>query len=172
VAGKATLSLQLSIFLLFLLCWTNHSSAQHHNQSNTDQSICRPFGECEPCPQDALHEPFCQPFGNRRLMHCSPNTTAPSIDADHSPTNYPYPTAAPESHATQPPKSRAPQGETPAWQSCGRIPAQERADFYEFFACNVAFAAGALAIALIRSRRVETRQARRLAARIGLVRGG
>ncbi|RSH92223.1 hypothetical protein EHS25_008638 [Saitozyma podzolica] len=32
--------------------------------------VCRPFGECEPCPSDELDQPFCMPFGNRRLLHC------------------------------------------------------------------------------------------------------
>ncbi|KAL4078175.1 hypothetical protein V8B97DRAFT_1935525 [Scleroderma yunnanense] len=82
-------------------------------------------------------------------MHCSPN---PDV-ALASPPSVPH------------------QGETPAWQSCGRIPAQEREDFYEFLACNLFFAATALATALVRSRIVEARQTRRLAARIGLVRG-
>ncbi|KIM69502.1 hypothetical protein SCLCIDRAFT_1207939 [Scleroderma citrinum Foug A] len=117
--------------------------------------VCKPFGECEPCPDDALHEPFCQPFGNRRLMHCSPN---PEVPAWH-----PHPSSAPPSIPNQ--------GETPAWQSCGRIPSQEREDFYEFVGCNLFFAGAALAITLVRSRIVEARQTRRLAARIGLVRG-
>ncbi|KAI9460778.1 hypothetical protein HD554DRAFT_2028557 [Boletus coccyginus] len=123
-------------------------------------SVCRPFGECEPCPPDAMHEPFCQPFGNRRLMHCSPGHTVTSTEA--IPSWYPYPTFTPSSLPIQ--------GETPAWQSCGRIIARERADFYEFVACNLLFAAVALSIALVRSRAVEARQARRVAARIGLVR--
>lgn len=62
------------------------------------------------------------------------------------------------------------QGETPAWQSCGRIVTGERADFYEFLGYNLFVAAVALSVALVRSRTVEARQARRLAARIGLVR--
>lgn len=119
--------------------------------------VCKPFGECEPCPDDAIHEPFCQPFGNRRLMHCS----APDPDPIH--TWYPHSTST-----SLPVPSK---GETPAWQSCGRIPAQERRDFYEFVACNLFFATTSLIIALFRSRLMEARQARRLAARIGLVRG-
>ncbi|KIJ63206.1 hypothetical protein HYDPIDRAFT_113817 [Hydnomerulius pinastri MD-312] len=148
--------------LLLLLCLLQYVTAQASNTTTTPLELeCRPFGECEPCPSDALHEPFCQPFGNRRLMHCSPNRPPPSPEP--IPTWYPYPTSIPSNPATQ--------GETPAWQSCGRIPAQERADFYEFLACNLFFAAVALAVALVRSKRVEARQARRLAARIGLVRG-
>ncbi|EPQ53628.1 hypothetical protein GLOTRDRAFT_139794 [Gloeophyllum trabeum ATCC 11539] len=107
------------------------------NETSNSNVVCRPFGRCEPCPDDALHEPFCQPFGNRRLMHC-----------------------------------QASQGETPAWQSCGRIPEQERADFYEFVACNLAFALVALGLVVVRTRRMEAMLARRIAARIGLVRGG
>ncbi|KAG9311721.1 hypothetical protein JVU11DRAFT_7960 [Chiua virens] len=129
-------------------------------EPNDTLSVCLPFGECEPCPPDALHEPFCQPFGNRRLMHCTPNRTITL--AEPIPSYHPYPTDAPSTSSIQ--------GEIPAWQSCGRIVAKERADFYEFLACNLFFAMVALSIALVRSRRVEAIQARRLAARIGLTR--
>ena len=136
---------------------------------------CRPFGLCEPCPEESvrpnriptsfnsplanwpqLHEPFCQPFGNRRLMHCSP---------DNDPTT---PSQQTDDH---PPHSRI-KGEIPAWQSCGRIVSKERSDYFEFILCNALFAAGALVILLTRSRRMEIMHARQLAARIGLVRGG
>ena len=69
------------------------------------------------------------------------------------------------------PHSRT-KGETPAWQSCGRIVSKERSDYFEFILCNALFAAGALAMLFVRSRRMEIMQARQLAARIGLVRGG
>jgi hypothetical protein len=65
-----------------------------------------------------------------------------------------------------------PDGETPAWEACGRIVEQERADFLEFVACNVMFAGVALVILGIRSRRLHALQARQLAARIGMVRNG
>ncbi|KAI0031323.1 hypothetical protein K488DRAFT_52344, partial [Vararia minispora EC-137] len=110
------------------------------------KTVCRPYGHCEPCPDDALQEPFCQPFGNRRLMHCFSSTD-------------------PEAkHTSDPPK-----GETPAWESCGRIVERERADFWEFVACNVFFAAVAIFIVVVRSKRLQTLHARQLAARIGLV---
>ncbi|KIJ37304.1 hypothetical protein M422DRAFT_781854 [Sphaerobolus stellatus SS14] len=32
--------------------------------------ICEPFGHCERCPENELDQPFCQPFGNRQLLHC------------------------------------------------------------------------------------------------------
>ena len=51
-----------------------------------------------------LHEPFCQPFGNRRLLHCR-EADSPDVDKE---------------------------GELLAWESCGRIVAKERADFFEF----------------------------------------
>jgi hypothetical protein len=47
---------------------------------------------------------------------------------------------------------------------------QERADFYEFVACNVLFAAVALFGVVVRSRRRRALQARTLAARIGVAR--
>ena len=62
-------------------------------------------------------------------------------------------------------------GETIAWESCGRIVIQERADFYEFIACNLLFVCIALVFVIWRSKRMTTMQARQLAARIGLGRG-
>ena len=102
-----------------------------------------------------LHEPFCQPFGNRRLVHCVPVSAAGSLT-----------TTSPHTHAS----NDLPKGETPAWESCGRIVEKERADFYEFFACNFFIALFAIAILLARSKRLQAIQARQLAARIGLVR--
>lgn len=144
------------MFLWFCLRLVDARESPTTAHESQPTLVCRPFGECEPCPHDALHEPFCQPFGNRRLMHCS----APDPDPIH--TWYPHPTST-----SLPVPSK---GETPAWQSCGRIPAQERRDFYEFVGCNLFFATTSLVIALLRSRLMEARQARRLAARIGLVR--
>jgi hypothetical protein len=48
-----------------------------------------------------MQQPFCKPFGNRRLLHCR------DPDSDSK-------------------------GEMPAWVSCGRIIAEEKADFFEF----------------------------------------
>ncbi|KAG1729706.1 hypothetical protein EDB19DRAFT_1641730 [Suillus lakei] len=143
-----------------LLCVASIIHAQHVDPSHNRSVTCRPFGACEPCPPGALHEPFCHPFGNRQLMHCSNTTTPPARPPDHS---YPI---------SPPPGAPGALGETPAWQPCGRVPAQERADFYEFVACNLFFAAIAIGVSLLRSRRIEAHQARRLAVRIGLVRGG
>ena len=61
-----------------------------------------------------------------------------------------------------------PDDEVPAWESCGRIPSKERADFFEFVLCNVIFAALAIAGVLIRSEKMRVVRARRLAARIGV----
>ncbi|KAF9041412.1 hypothetical protein BJ165DRAFT_283755 [Panaeolus papilionaceus] len=126
----------------------------------TDDSqhlLCTPFGACEPCPADALHQPYCQPFGNRRLLHCVNST---HTDDSAEPTDSP---SAP-SHTDD----KHDPGEVLAWESCGRIVPQERADFFEFIACNVVFAAVALVVLFFRSRRREAQQARQLAARIGL----
>lgn len=155
----------------------NATYAAEHDET---KMTCRPFGRCEPCPEDSvcsprvldsfnhrsanrlqLHEPFCQPFGNRRLMHCTP--------ADDSTTSSPTPPS--QQIDDRPPHSKI-KGEIPAWQSCGRIVSKERSDYFEFILCNALFAAGALVILFARSRRMEILHARQLAARIGLVRGG
>ncbi|KAI0271023.1 hypothetical protein BGY98DRAFT_923162, partial [Russula aff. rugulosa BPL654] len=148
-----------------------------------------PFGECEPCPHEVLKEPFCQPFGNRRLLHCFPPSPPSGPDSTHSdpnphhnPDNLNRPTSVgrpPGSHAVdEESPHRHPDGseillpgETIAWESCGRIVIQERADFYEFIACNLLFVCVALVLVIWRSKRMNTMQARQLAARIGLGRG-
>lgn len=102
-------------------------------------------------------------------MHCVNDTdTAPASQRhpgrppllDDRAFVSPIPRAAeqPHSHAD----------ETLAWASCGRIVAQERADFLEFVACNVLFAVVALFGVFSRSRRLRALQARQLAARIGV----
>jgi hypothetical protein len=99
-------------------------------------------------------------------MHCFNETTPPQ--PPHLPgSNQRNPSPPPAQAANDLPQSNQ-RGETLAWESCGRIPAQERADFFEFVACNVAFVIIALAIVLWRSRVVQSRQARVLAARIGV----
>jgi len=145
------------ITLLACIFSCNVVSAQQTNGQSRNETdvVCHPFGKCERCPEDALHQPFCQPFGNRRLVHC-----IPAVNASQSPTTT----------SSSPPSSH-PQGEIPAWESCGRIVAQERADFWEFVACIIFFAAISLFILFARSRRLQALQARRLAARIGIVRG-
>ncbi|KAL1744159.1 hypothetical protein HDZ31DRAFT_64362 [Schizophyllum fasciatum] len=127
-----------------------------YDSHNAEENlVCLPFGVCEPCPEDALSQPFCQPFGNRRLLHCR-NASA------HGGTVNSHP-APPASQITQ-------HGETLAWGACGKIVAKERADFFEFVACNVVFALVALAVLVARSRVIQAAQARQLAARIALVR--
>ncbi|KNZ73554.1 hypothetical protein J132_01362, partial [Termitomyces sp. J132] len=154
---------------------------------------CTPFTECQPCPKSQvcftfspanqdftcnfaqLSEPFCQPFGNRQLMHCFNATSGQP--PSHGPFNLDGVQTFPGNIDSDIDvdfdafKAEHPEGETPAWGSCGRIVAQERADFFEFMACNIIFAAIALFVLFARSKRLRLRQARQLAARIGMVHG-
>ena len=110
-----------------------------------------------------MNEPFCQPFGNRRQMHCI-NSTFPAVP--HPPPNEPPSNRPPNSDLDAPP------GELTAWESCGRIVPKERADFFEFVGCNLIFALVALGVLVLRMKRVRMSQARWLAARIGVGGGG
>jgi len=161
--------MQLLLWVLSLLFMTSFAAQPIHNQLPTDL-ICTPAGECEPCPADSLQEPFCQPFGSRRLMHCA-NGTTPSSHPSSAHTDRP-PLLDDRgadfsiSRAAEQPHTHA--GETLAWAACGRIVTKERADFFEFVACNLLFAAVASFGVFTRSRRLRALQARQLAARIGL----
>ncbi|KAI0287119.1 hypothetical protein BC826DRAFT_73693 [Russula brevipes] len=176
----------IASFLLFVTFCLSPVAAKSHlslRLANDTESICRPFGECEPCPQE-LREPFCQPFGNRRLLHCLPpsppaplGSTHSNTNPHHSPDNLARPTsvdhslgplALEEDSQHRHLDENLLQGEAIAWESCGRIVIQERADFWEFVACNLIFVCMALVLVFVRSKRMNTMQARQLAARIGL----
>ncbi|KAI5121796.1 hypothetical protein M0805_009788 [Coniferiporia weirii] len=131
-----------------------------------DDVICHPAGACEPCPEDLLGEPFCQPFGNRRLLHCRSVSSSPIHDPP--PPDRPKGGHNQEANSPGAPSSHSPHSALPAWESCGRRVPKERADFFEFVLCNVIFAALALLGALIRTERMRVVRARRLAARIGV----
>ncbi|KAJ8087380.1 hypothetical protein PM082_006210 [Marasmius tenuissimus] len=163
-------------YLFLFLCWltvvlADQPDQERHRPDNhnpsTDHLTCRPYGDCEPCPSEALHEPFCQPFGNRRLMHCINETLL--LPTLHPPGNKPRPisTSILDHDRSQPHR----EGEISAWESCGRIVDQERADFYEFVGCNLLFAVIAVLIVLWRTKRMHALQARQLAARIGRIPG-
>ncbi|WWC67979.1 uncharacterized protein I206_101898 [Kwoniella pini CBS 10737] len=110
--------------------------------------ICRPFGECESCPKDELDQPFCFPFGNRRLLHCIPSSSV----EDNTNGNH--------------------LGEVPAWEACGKVIKKERQDFWEFVTANLLFLIVALTILWARTSALATEQYRQLAARIGIPSGG
>lgn len=59
-----------------------------------------------------LDQPFCFPFGNRRLLHCLP------ADKLHQ--------------GGEGGDTRQPEGEVPAWESCGKVIRQERQEYQEF----------------------------------------
>ncbi|KAJ7154751.1 hypothetical protein C8R46DRAFT_443050 [Mycena filopes] len=170
-----TMQLLWVLSLLFMTCLAQQTI---HNQLPTDL-VCTPAGDCEPCPADSLQEPFCQPFGSRRLMHCvnangtsPPPPPPPPVHTGHAPI-LPLDDRALKRAPPPPPRPRAEQphthvGETLAWAACGRILAQERADFFEFVACNIFFAVVAIFGVYTRARRQRALQARQLAARIGL----
>ncbi|BEJ14935.1 hypothetical protein CspHIS471_0407020 [Cutaneotrichosporon sp. HIS471] len=103
---------------------------------------CTPFGVCEPCPEDERHQPFCQPFGNRRLLHCK-RAGAEAED----------------------------KGVTPAWEACGKVIKKEQRDFYEFVTANVLLLMVCLTIFAVRTSALATQQYRQLAARIGIPSG-
>ncbi|PVG01892.1 hypothetical protein CPB86DRAFT_751874 [Serendipita vermifera] len=143
----------VSILLLFLslflrLCLASRPLAVRNDAASSQSFQCHPFGVCEPCPDDSLHEPFCQPFGNRRLMHCLPSNT--TTTTPHGPGSHPI------------------LGEIPAWETCGRIVGQETADFWEFVLCMGALSLVSLFILYTRSRRVTALRRRALVARIGI----
>ncbi|KAF8899787.1 hypothetical protein CPB84DRAFT_1779981 [Gymnopilus junonius] len=137
---------------------SEHNAASKNGTKHVDNLLCTPFGACEPCPPDAMHEPFCRPFGNRRLMHCVNKTSSAS-------------TSTP-STLSCPPGSTHSIPEISAWESCGRIPSKERGDFLEFVVCNILFAIIALGVLFFRERRLRLGRAKMLAARIGIGGGG
>ncbi len=154
---------------------TNNTLLEQRKYSYTEASgdlFCRPFGECEPCPKDevsqnmalqsfakgyltAIHattfkrdQPFCRPFGNRRLVHCIPKGQADPQDPYASEIEVDIPTRRQESGSATHSQKESPVlvggssrvidmgsvqlGEVPAWEACGKVLAIERAGYWEF----------------------------------------
>ncbi|KZS97206.1 hypothetical protein SISNIDRAFT_482140 [Sistotremastrum niveocremeum HHB9708] len=150
-----------ALFFLFALQILT-TSAQLPYSYSSDSVTCVPFGPCEPCPADALHQPFCQPFGNRRLAHCS----SPSTPSNSS--NIPPNDGSIDDDVILPPSEGKVEGKgkTPTWMTCGRVVEQERRDFFEFVMCNVILAGLAITLVITRSKALASNRTRRLAARI------
>ena len=75
------------------------SKAQSTSLDPSTRLVCHDMNRANP----QRTQPFCQPFGNRRLLHCKS-----SKESDGRST------------------------EVPAWEACGKVVKQERQDFWEF----------------------------------------
>lgn len=62
-------------------------------------------------------EPFCQPYGNRRLLHCVPKGHLHHLEP-HDPSL----SEGEQQH----------EKEIPAWEACGKVITMERNDYWEF----------------------------------------
>lgn len=72
-----------------------------------------------------LSEPFCQPYGNRRLLHCVPSSLPhhpPSKSSSSSHNSGGGSSSSSEQHSQ----------EIPAWEACGKSPSKELKDYWEF----------------------------------------
>ncbi|KAH7092885.1 hypothetical protein BKA62DRAFT_64255 [Auriculariales sp. MPI-PUGE-AT-0066] len=154
----STRSLYLVLYLcLFIILCAAQEQPELPRASQGPEFNCIQFGVCEKCPPAALHEPYCQPYGSRRLLHCTPRDEPPNND-DHGHIQAP---GAAGGHKDN-------DGHTPAWESCGRTHAKEREEYWQFVLCNLFFTLLGLVLLFSRSQVVASMQARRLAARIGV----
>ncbi|KAG8970684.1 hypothetical protein FRC03_004066 [Tulasnella sp. 419] len=139
---------------------------------SSSQVICRIEGLCERCPESSINEPFCQPYGNRRLIKCLPKTpenerlleeaAKAQAEAERLGSKFNW------GRKKNPTPKISHLGETPAWEACGKVIAVERADFWEFLLCNLIFVSLSLFVVLARSKKLAAIQYRKLVARIGL----
>ncbi|GAC74135.1 hypothetical protein PANT_10d00032 [Moesziomyces antarcticus T-34] len=92
---------------------------------NATDYVCVPAGDCNPCPDDVVHLPFCRPYNNRRRVACSPVADR----ADASAVRTAMDTANAARNAT---------GSTAAallgWEACGKSAKQEAKDYFEMIA--------------------------------------
>lgn len=170
---------------------TNNTLLEQRKYSYTEASgdlFCRPFGECEPCPKDERDQPFCRPFGNRRLVHCIPKGQADPQDPYASEIEVDIPTRRQESGSATHSQKESPVlvggssrvidmgsvqlGEVPAWEACGKVLAIERAGYWEFVVINTLLLTLSLVVLLVRSNSLAAHQYKQLAARIGIAGGG
>src|ERR1700722_6400320 len=96
------------------------------------------------------------PTSSHPLWPPSPSPPQPQrIGSPNAEQHKPTPNHHPPSHPNTLVEGNDGGGETPAWESCGRIVEQEREDFWEFIGCNALFASLSLFVMFVRSKRLR-----------------
>jgi len=114
---------------------------------------CFPQTSCQPCRlalDTDVEDKSCEMTGNHFGIRCVP---AESLDHQRAPSPTEFIT-----------------GEYEVFVSCGKVASVERADYYEFLVCNLAFAVVGILVVFSRTRRIATLQYKNLMARIHRVR--
>lgn len=100
------------------------------DSSNATAHVCSPIGECEPCPEDVIHLPYCRPYNNRRRVACSPVTDRTDAQAVQSALDVVVHTAKSTSSGSGSGSVTVRMG----YEACGKSAKQEAKDYFEMIA--------------------------------------
>ncbi|CDS01007.1 uncharacterized protein SPSC_05179 [Sporisorium scitamineum] len=121
--------------------------------------VCAPIGECEPCPDNVIHLPYCRPYNNRRRVACSPisNPNDPhAIQAALANAN------AAKSTSTSTSATTAALG----YEACGKSAKQEARDYFEMIAVITSIAIFSVWAFIQRQKLLFQRQNQQLQSRV------
>ncbi|TKY89949.1 hypothetical protein EX895_001247 [Sporisorium graminicola] len=137
---------------------TTHAAASSGGSANATTAtthVCAPIGECEPCPDDVIHLPYCRPYNNRRRVACSPVTNPTDPKAIQSALT--LATAAKTST-----NSTASLG----YEACGKSAKQEARDYFEMIAVIASIAIFSVWAFVQRQKLLFRRQNQQLQSRV------
>ncbi|CBQ68430.1 conserved hypothetical protein [Sporisorium reilianum SRZ2] len=131
------------------------SSAGPSNATHSTTHVCAPIGECEPCPDDVVHLPYCRPYNNRRRVACSPLTNPNDPVAVQAALNL-------ASSAAKSATSTAALG----YEACGKSAKQEARDYFEMIAVIASIAIFSVWAFIQRQKLLFRRQNQQLQSRV------
>lgn len=123
--------------------------------SNSTVHVCAPIGECEPCPDDVIHLPYCRPYNNRRRVACSPVTDRNNPEAVQA--------ALDEAKAA---KSGSNSTIRLGYEACGKSAKKEARDYFEMIAFIASIAIFSVWAFIQRQKLLFQRQNQQLLSRV------
>ncbi|SPO28080.1 uncharacterized protein UTRI_04470_B [Ustilago trichophora] len=121
--------------------------------------VCAPIGECEGCPEDVIHLPYCRPYNNRRRVACSPVTNRDDPKAIQAALD------AANAAKTSPPSFSSPTALL-GWEACGKSAKREARDYFEMIAVVASVAIFSIWAFIQRQKFLFNRQNQQLHSRV------
>ncbi|GAC92452.1 hypothetical protein PHSY_000005 [Pseudozyma hubeiensis SY62] len=134
----------------------SNSVAPQAGSSNSTAHVCSPIGDCEPCPEDVIHLPYCRPYNNRRRVACSPVTDRNDPQAVQSALR------AANSAKTDTSAANVRLG----YEACGKSAKQEARDYFEMIGVIASIAIFSVWAFVQRQKLLFRRQNQRLQSRV------
>ncbi|KAJ9473981.1 hypothetical protein PHBOTO_004071 [Pseudozyma hubeiensis] len=135
----------------------SNSATAQPGSGNSTAHVCSPISECEPCPEDVIHLPYCRPYNNRRRVACSPVTDR------NNPQSVQSALSAAKSAKTN---TSAANVIRLGYEACGKSAKQEARDYFEMIGVIASIAIFSVWAFVQRQKLLFRRQNQRLQSRV------